>query len=34
MSSFDEHVLSTYCVPGPVVCAGETERKEFDKGER
>ena len=33
-SSFDEHLLSTYCVPGPVVGAGDTERQEFDKGDR
>lgn len=27
MSSFDEHLLSTYC-------AGDTERYEFNKGDR
>lgn len=34
MSSFEEHLLSTFCVPGPVVGAGDTERKEFNKGDR
>lgn len=34
ISSFDKHLLSVSSVSGSVLGAGDTERKEFEKGDR